>query len=329
MIDDWAKRKMVSAARSRAASVGGLPRTRRRSVPSAHSVVSTRRPERSATTSGTRMDGCPAKRSAKACWWAASMPVVELVGHPERAARRPAPARRRCAGVTADSSAPDALAVGQVGTDRRLDAGVLHLDRHAPGRRASVARCTWPIDAAATGIGSQRRRTRSAGSAPSSTRTTSAASDGAIGGASACSWASAAWASGGRPSPTNDSIWPSFMTAPFICPSSRAASSAERMAKPSSSSARRAGVGPHLARLGSPAGRGSGARSAPPAGAGAGTGAATPHVRGHRRSAPSARPSSQAESARSSRRVRLGLRLAPTRRRRPGGVTPGRRRCRG
>ena len=54
----------------------------------------------------------------------------------------------------------------------------------------STARWTCPTLAAATGSGSQWRKMRS-GSSPSSCRTTSAARLGAIGGASACSVASA------------------------------------------------------------------------------------------------------------------------------------------
>ena len=96
--------------------------------------------------------------------------------------------------------------------------------------------------AAATGRSSQRRNTRS-GSSPSSVRTTSAASDGAIGAALACSAASAAWASSGRPSAMKLTSWPTFIRTPFISPSSLATSSAVRMANCWSSSARRsAGV---------------------------------------------------------------------------------------
>src|SRR5829696_4673311 len=94
----------------------------------------------------------------------------------------------------------------------------------------STALWTWPMEAAATGTGSQSRKTRS-GSAPRSSRTTEAARLGAIGGTSAWRDSRAARASGGRPSATKETIWPTFMMAPFMAPSSRATSSALRMAK--------------------------------------------------------------------------------------------------
>ena len=102
----------------------------------------------------------------------------------------------------------------------------------------ATARWTWPTEAAATGIGSNRRNTRSGGE-PSSFSTTSAASDGAIGGTSACSEARAARASSGSPSMTTEANWPSFINAPFIWPSSAATSAADRMANCSSRRRRR------------------------------------------------------------------------------------------
>ncbi len=103
---------------------------------------------------------------------------------------------------------------------------------------AITARWTCPIDAAATGSGSQSRNS-SSGGAPSSSHTTWSARLGAIGGTSCWSWASASRAAGGRPSATKPSIWPSFMAAPFIWPSSVATSSALRMVNLSSRAARR------------------------------------------------------------------------------------------
>src|SRR4051794_40926217 len=100
-----------------------------------------------------------------------------------------------------------------------------------------TARWTCPIDAAAIGSGHQSRNSFS-GSAPSSSRTTASARLGAIGGTSACRVASAACASGGRPSAMNEIIWPAFMMAPFMPPRTWATSSAVRMAKRSSSRAR-------------------------------------------------------------------------------------------
>src|SRR5919202_680474 len=96
---------------------------------------------------------------------------------------------------------------------------------------------TWPMDAAALGIGSQSRNSRS-GSAPSSSRMTRSARLGAMGGTSAWRVARAAWASGGSPSAMNDTIWPAFMMAPFMFPRTSATSCALRMAKVSSSRAR-------------------------------------------------------------------------------------------
>ena len=83
-------------------------------------------------------------------------------------------------------------------------------------------------------------------SSPSSLRTTDAASPGAIGGASAWRVASARCASSGRPSRMKPSSCPIFIIAPFICPSSRAASSAVRMTKRVSSSASRSSEAPAL-----------------------------------------------------------------------------------
>ena len=61
-----------------------------------------------------------------------------------------------------------------------------------------MARCTWPIDAAAIGVGSHVANT-SSGGRPSSCWTTSAASSALMGGALACSSARA-WRTGsGRP----------------------------------------------------------------------------------------------------------------------------------
>ena len=105
-----------------------------------------------------------------------------------------------------------------------------------------TARCTWPMLADATGRSSQTWNTRS-GSSPSSSRTTSAARLGAIGAASAWSDASAAWASSGRASTMKLTSWPTFISTPFISPSSLATSSAVRIANCSSRAARRsAGV---------------------------------------------------------------------------------------
>ena len=124
----------------------------------------------------------------------------------------------------------------------RVDAGVLHLDRDLPAVRQHR-----PVDLPDARRGHRLRlqwRKMRSGSSPSSCRTTSAARLGAIGGASACSVASARCASSGSPSRMKLSSCPIFMSAPFIWPSSRAASSAVRMAKRASSSARRSSDAP-------------------------------------------------------------------------------------
>ena len=120
----------------------------------------------------------------------------------------------------------------------------------ATSRRSLVsARWTWPMLAAATGRSSQRRKICSGG-APSSASTTEAASVGAIGAALACRAASACWASSGNPSAMKLTSWPTFISTPFISPSSLATSSAVRMANWVSSSARRsAGVTTRRTRL--------------------------------------------------------------------------------
>jgi hypothetical protein len=63
-----------------------------------------------------------------------------------------------------------------------------------------------------------------------------------MGGTSAWSVAMAAWASGGRPSAMKDTIWPAFMMAPFMLPSTSATSWAVRRANCSSRRARRSSL---------------------------------------------------------------------------------------
>ena len=105
-----------------------------------------------------------------------------------------------------------------------------------------TARWTWPIDAAATGIGSQSRNSFSGSVAQLLAGSRPRPGWGPSGGTSACRVARAAWASGGRPSAMKDSIWPAFMMAPFIPPRTSATSWAVRMANCSSSRARRSSV---------------------------------------------------------------------------------------
>jgi len=64
-----------------------------------------------------------------------------------------------------------------------------------------IARCTWPIEAAAIGSGSQVAKARSGGW-PSSSVMTCAASSGLIGGTLSCSRLSVRRAAGDRPSST-------------------------------------------------------------------------------------------------------------------------------
>ena len=82
-----------------------------------------------------------------------------------------------------------------------LAEGVIRAELGDEPDRLFLAWDPVPIDAAATGLGSQSRKSLS-GSAPSSSRTTASARLGAIGGVSCWRLASAACASGGRPSAT-------------------------------------------------------------------------------------------------------------------------------
>ena len=113
----------------------------------------------------------------------------------------------------------------------------------------STTRWTWPIDAAATGMGSQSAKSWR-GCRPSSSSTTDSARLGAIGGTSAWRVARISRTSSGRPGAMKEIIWPSFMMAPFMSPSSAVTSSADRMANWASSAARRCFVGPDTAHPG-------------------------------------------------------------------------------
>src|SRR5918995_400710 len=99
-----------------------------------------------------------------------------------------------------------------------------------------MARCTWPMEAEAMGTGSHSRNTRSGG-APSSRSTTPAASWADIGGTSCWRPARASRTWGGRPVSRYDAIWPNFMKAPFMLPSTSATCSAVRSSNRRSSSA--------------------------------------------------------------------------------------------
>src|SRR5687767_3439445 len=83
----------------------------------------------------------------------------------------------------------------------------------------SLALCTCPMEAAATGSAENSKNARSGGW-PSSARMTSATRCGAIGGALCCRPRRACWYTSGRASPRIESIWPSFMMAPFMPPRS-------------------------------------------------------------------------------------------------------------
>ncbi len=132
--------------------------------------------------------------------------------------------------------------------DRLGDAGELDLDGElaaggvaGPVDLADARRRLWHV---------LPRGEHALGRAPSSVSITDAASVGDIGAASACRAASACCASSGRPSAMKLTIWPTFISTPFICPSSLATSAAVRMANWASSSARRsAGVMIRFARV--------------------------------------------------------------------------------
>ena len=127
------------------------------------------------------------------------------------------------------------LGVVEVAADRLVDARVLHLHRHDP-----PVGHDRPVDLADRRGGDRDRvpvEEQPLGLVAELLAHDLRARLGAIGGTSACSWPA-------RPAPRaagrramNDSIWPAFMMAPFICPSSRATSSAVRMANCSSSRA--------------------------------------------------------------------------------------------
>ena len=135
------------------------------------------------------------------------------------------------------------LGVVEVGEDGGVDARVLHLDGHRPAVRQHR-----PVDLPDARRGHRFRLPVAGrcarGRRPAPAGRPSAARLGAIGGASACSVASARWASSGSPSRMKPSSCPIFISAPFIWPSSRAASSAVRMTKRASSSARRSSDAP-------------------------------------------------------------------------------------
>ena len=78
----------------------------------------------------------------------------------------------------------DDVAAGRPSSSRRCRGTAP--SRRRPRPSLVMARCTWPIDAAAIGSGSHRRTARSGG-APSSASMTPAASSGLIGGTLSCS----------------------------------------------------------------------------------------------------------------------------------------------
>ena len=172
------------------------------------------------------MKGCAAKRRAKCSWFAASGAVVELVGDPQPQLVDQAPHVERLEGEGREQLVEE-LGVGEVGADGVLDAGVLDLDRHLP----TVAE-HGPVHLADGG-----GRNRQAVPVPEVLErppaelsvSTRSASSGAIGGASACSVASASCASSGRASTMKETSWPTFMATPFIWPSSWATSAAVRI----------------------------------------------------------------------------------------------------
>ena len=154
--------------------------------------------------------------------------VVELLAHPGPQLVDEPSGVEAVEGQRREHAVHD-LGPVEVLLDGRADAGELHLDRHG----ATLER-RGPVDLADAGRGDGQ--VLPAGEhllglgAELGRRRRSAASVGAIGAASACSAASAAWASSGRPSAMKLTSWPSFISTPFISPSSLATSSAVRMA---------------------------------------------------------------------------------------------------
>ena len=140
------------------------------------------------------------------------------------------------------------LGVVEVALDRLVDAGVLHLHRdhaavgqHGPVHLADRRRRDRDRVPVEEEVRRGRRRARSRttsrpGSAPSAARRPAA-------------WPARPAPRAGRPSAMKQIIWPAFMMAPFMLPSSRATSSAVRMANCSSSAARRLRVGSGPAHL--------------------------------------------------------------------------------
>ena len=81
-----------------------------------------------------------------------------------------------------------------------------------------IARCTWPIEAAAIGSGSHCAKTCSGGR-PSSAVIIPAASSWLIGGTLSWRRLSVLRTAGFSPSSMKLAIWPSFISTPFISPS--------------------------------------------------------------------------------------------------------------
>ena len=162
--------------------------------------------------------------------------VVELVAHPrtqlvDETLHVEALQRER------REQSVEHLGVVEVGPDRTVDARILdfHRDLSAVGKHRAVHladrrrrdRHRVPVEEEATWIVAQLARARPP-----------RRGEGAMGGTSAWRVASAACASGGRPSAMKPISWPAFMIAPFMLPSSRATSSAVRIANRCSSAAR-------------------------------------------------------------------------------------------
>ena len=167
------------ASARRSSTVSSSVSTSASWTPSSHSSVSTRARVYDQKTRGTRTCGSPAKLRWKRLRVARLEPVVELLAE--------------LAGELVDELArvDEVERVHPLAHEAR---GLVHAARGrprsgaarraaAPSRRrarpfGSVARCTCPIDAAATGVGSKSRKSRSSELPRSSSITRSACSNG-------------------------------------------------------------------------------------------------------------------------------------------------------
>ena len=91
----------------------------------------------------------------------------------------------------------------------------------SPFSERMIARCTCPMEAAAIGSSSNSTN-RSRIGAPSSRSISACTKSIDMGGACDCNWDNARRMGSGKPSSRKLAIWPSFIRAPFMLPSSSA-----------------------------------------------------------------------------------------------------------